>query len=314
MLTALKHLRVPPASRTPGAPRDRPSASQVPLLQQDHRPDPDRDRPAHGAHVPASSPRVPDARRGARPLLGVAGPSTPTRSPARSRARSASSRRWSTCEFPPRPRRPARRATAPRRRRYLNDNKLQGTFPIALCGIETCSEARGMGTQCDEARGMMGTCYADTGNPVLVAPCGVSGCCDLEEGKCEIKDRGSIAPAATTSLRVPPRPRRPMRHATPPPRSDLLHLQPGPIPTEVFQLTELQHLRVPPASPTPGAARDRPSASQALSYQRHHRPDPARDRPAHDADEPASPPRVPDAWRGARQPLDVVGGSSTTSR
>ena len=30
-------LRVPPASPTPGAPRDRPSASQVPLRQRDHR-------------------------------------------------------------------------------------------------------------------------------------------------------------------------------------------------------------------------------------------------------------------------------------
>ena len=92
-LAALEWLRVPPASPTPGAPRDRPSASQVPLLQQDHRPDPDRDRPARGADVPASSPRVPDARRAARPTLGVAGASTATRSPARSRPRSASSRR-----------------------------------------------------------------------------------------------------------------------------------------------------------------------------------------------------------------------------
>ena len=35
----------------------------------------------------------------------------------------------------------------------------------------------------------------------------------------------------------------------------------GPIPTEIGQLTALTDLRVPPASPTPGAARDRPSAS-----------------------------------------------------
>ena len=60
-------LRVHPASPTPGAARDRPSASQGPLAQRDHRPDPDRDRPAHGAEEAASSPRVPDARRGARP-------------------------------------------------------------------------------------------------------------------------------------------------------------------------------------------------------------------------------------------------------
>merc|ERR1712147_418658 len=73
-------LRVPPASLTPGAARDRPSASQGPQRQPDHRPDPARDRPAHGAGVPASSPRAPDARRAARPVLGVAGTSTATRS------------------------------------------------------------------------------------------------------------------------------------------------------------------------------------------------------------------------------------------
>ena len=86
-------LRVPPASPTPGAARDRPSASQVPPIQQDHRPDPDRDRPAHEAEGAASSPCVPDARRGARPTFVVAGGSTATRSTARSRPRSACSRR-----------------------------------------------------------------------------------------------------------------------------------------------------------------------------------------------------------------------------
>ena len=35
----------------------------------------------------------------------------------------------------------------------------------------------------------------------------------------------------------------------------------GTIPTEIGLLTALQYLRVPPASPTPGAPRDRPSAS-----------------------------------------------------
>ena len=93
LLPALEYLRVPSASPTPGAPRDRPSASQGPLRQRDRWPDPERDRPAHGADGPASSPRVPDARRGARQTLGVAGASTATRSPARSRPRSASSRR-----------------------------------------------------------------------------------------------------------------------------------------------------------------------------------------------------------------------------
>ena len=91
LLTALTYLRVPPASPTPGAPRDRPSASQVPRQQPDRRPDPDRDRPARGADDAASSPRVPDARRAARPPLGVAGTSRTTRSPARSRATSVRS-------------------------------------------------------------------------------------------------------------------------------------------------------------------------------------------------------------------------------
>ena len=86
------YLRVPSASPTPGAPRDRPSTSQGPRLYLDHRPDPARDRPAHEAEKPASSPRVPDARRAARPPLGVAGTSATTRSPARSRPRSACSR------------------------------------------------------------------------------------------------------------------------------------------------------------------------------------------------------------------------------
>ena len=35
----------------------------------------------------------------------------------------------------------------------------------------------------------------------------------------------------------------------------------GTFPPEIGQLTGLTRLRVPPASPTPGAARDRPSAS-----------------------------------------------------
>ena len=67
MLTALELLRVTPASPKPGAARVSPSASQGPRLQRDHRPDPDRDRPAHEARTPASSPRVPDAQRNARP-------------------------------------------------------------------------------------------------------------------------------------------------------------------------------------------------------------------------------------------------------
>ena len=104
-------LRVPPASLTPGAPRDRPSAAQAPRQQQDHRHAPDRDGPARGAGPNASSPRVPDARRAPRPPLGVAGTSTTTRSTARSRPRSASSRRCGSCEFPSVP--DARRGARP---------------------------------------------------------------------------------------------------------------------------------------------------------------------------------------------------------
>ena len=62
---------------------------------------------------------------------------------------------------PPRPRRPARRATAPRRRRQLEENQITGTFPPALCYVATCQAA---------------------GNPDLVAPCDKTGCCDLGDG------------------------------------------------------------------------------------------------------------------------------------
>ena len=41
----------------------------------------------------------------------------------------------------------------------------------------------------------------------------------------------------------------------------------GTIPPEIGLLTALTDLRVPPASPTPGAARDRPSASQGPRLQ-----------------------------------------------
>ena len=141
-LTKLTELRVPPASPTPGEPRDRPSTSQVPLLQQDRRPDPARDRPAHEAEGPASSPRVPDARRAARPPLGVAGASTATGSPARSRPRSASSRSWGSCEFPPRPRRPASRATDLRRRRQLYFSKIDGPIPPEIGLLTKLKELR----------------------------------------------------------------------------------------------------------------------------------------------------------------------------
>ena len=50
----------------------------------------------------------------------------------------------------------------------------------------------------------------------------------------------------------------------------------GTIPPEIGQLKKLEYLRVPPASPTPGAARDRPSASQAPLRQQDRRHVPAR--------------------------------------
>ena len=250
-LTKLYSLRVPSASPTSGAARGRPIATQEPRGQPDHRQDPARLRPAHGACVPASSPRVPDARRGARTALGVAGTSRTTRSKDRSRTRSASSRRWCTCEFPPRPRRPTQRANGPRRRRYLQDNQIEGS-----------------------------------------------------------------------------------------------------IPNEIGQLAALDTLRVPPASPTPGPARDRPSASQVARRQQDHRHDPERPlrgpvllgqvwhqprravrldgllrsrgqrgMPSYDLrrvlrsqdhDIAASSLRVPDARRGARPLLGVAGPSTTT--
>ena len=106
------YLRAPPASTTPDTARDCPSASQAPLRQGVHRPDPDRVRPAHGADAPASSPRVPDARRAARPPLGVAGTSRTTRSPARSRALSATSGLATSKEATTSSRRAARRTAA----------------------------------------------------------------------------------------------------------------------------------------------------------------------------------------------------------
>ena len=77
-----------------------------------------------------------------------------------------------TCEFPPRPRRPARRATAPRRRRWLDNNPLTGTFPLALCDVRPCR--------------------ANSGND-LVAPCGSTNCCDLGDGA--LVDDGAVCDA-----------------------------------------------------------------------------------------------------------------------
>ena len=43
-----------------------------------------------------------------------------------------------------------------------DSNKITGTFPLALCDVQTCS--------------------AKDGND-LVAPCGTTGCCDLDDGE-----------------------------------------------------------------------------------------------------------------------------------
>ena len=142
MLTKLEQLRVPPASLTPGAPRDRPSASQVAQQKPDHRAGPDPARPAQEAGPTASSPRV--------------------------------------------PRRPARRATDPRRRRRLGNNQIDGTFPLALCNVQSC--------------------YATYSNPDLVAPCGSKDCCDLGDGTaCPVTIFGvDYDPETTVNLRAPP--------------------------------------------------------------------------------------------------------------
>ena len=73
----------------------------------------------------------------------------------------------------------------------------------------------------------------------------------------------------------------------------------GTIPPEIGELTALKFLRVLPASPTPGAPHDRPSASQDPLRQQDRRPDPDRDRPARGADVPVSSPAFPDARRAA---------------
>ena len=245
LLTALTELRVPPASPTHGAARDRPSASQVPRPQPDHRPDPERGRQAHGAEAAASSPRVPDARRGARSRLGVAGSSSTTRSTVRSRPSFATSR----CVWP----KPAP-TSSPRAARTA-----------AMSGV---ARARSLA--------------------------------------------GPTIPRRRRGCEFPPRPRRPARRATDPRRRRDLNSNKitGPIPAEIGQLTALTALRVPPASTTPGAPRDRPSTSQVPQLQRDHRPDPGQDRRAHGADVPASSPRVPDARRAARPNLGVAGTSA----
>jgi hypothetical protein len=112
-----------------------------------------------------------------------------------------------------------RRATGPRRRRFLEHNQITGTFPLALCEVDNC--------------------YAKYGGNDLVAPCGTTDCCDLgrgaacpptnkptvfpkgwEDDPCYLGSAAWLAtsgyylqifdqcidPRETTELRVPPRP------------------------------------------------------------------------------------------------------------
>ena len=50
----------------------------------------------------------------------------------------------------------------------LHLNQINGTFPSALCDVKTCV-----------AQGTV----ADTDNSDLVAPCGTTGCCGLDDGE-----------------------------------------------------------------------------------------------------------------------------------
>ena len=121
-------LRVPPASPTPGAPRDRPSASQGPRLDRGHRPDPDRDRPAKGAEEAASSPRVPDARRD-RPSASQAPQRKPDRRPDPDRDRLAHGADVpvSSSRVPD-----AQRNARPVLGRLLPTNKIDGPIPTQI--------------------------------------------------------------------------------------------------------------------------------------------------------------------------------------
>ena len=191
------------------------------------------------------------------------------------------------CEFPPRPRRPARRATAPRRRRILERKGLTGPIPTEIGQLTALKELRVPPASADARRaarpthGVVGS-STKTGSPARSRP-------------------RSASSRRCSTCEFPPRPRRPARRATDPRRRRELDENKitGPFPTEFGLLTALEWLRLPPASPTPGAARDRPSASQVPRQQQDQRHDPDHDRPARGAEGPASSPRVPDAWRAA---------------
>ena len=222
-----------------------------------------------------SSLRVPDARRAARPTLGVTGTSTPTRSTARSRPRSASSRRCGTCEFPPRPRRPARRATAPRRRRWLDNNQIDGPIPKQIGLLAALTDLR-----------------VPPASPTPGAPRERASASQVPRE--QQQDLRHVPGRALQRRALPrqggqPRARRAVRHG------QLLRYRKAFVCGHDLR----QVLR----------SRDDDVSAQ---LEQDRRPDPGRDRPAHGADVPASSPRVSDARRAARPPLGVAGTSTTT--
>ena len=76
-------------------------------------------------------------------------------------------------------RRPARRATDPRRRRYLSGNQITGMFPVALCYVQYCS--------------------AKSGNPDLDGPCDTCSAHFLDTGCCDFETCSTGAPTADPS-------------------------------------------------------------------------------------------------------------------
>ena len=248
-------LRVPTASPTPGAARDRPSASQgPPSLDRSHRPDPDRDRPAHGADGDVSffSPASPT-------------PGAPLDRPSASQI----PQRQQNHRPDPETDRPARGADVAASSPRVPDARGAARPPLGVAGTsrETRSPARSRSPSAASRNAM----------PRLAIPT-------------------SSRRAARRTAAISRIDRRARSSATPT------------IPRR------RRSCEFPPRPPTPGAARDRTSASQGprLPLGDCHRPDPARDRPAHGADGAASSPRVPDARRAARPLLDGAGGSTTT--
>ena len=150
---------------------------------------------------------------------------------------------------PPRPRRPARRATAPRRRRNLYDNKIGGPIPpeigqltgLKLLRVPPRPRRPAHRATVPRRRRELGS--NEIGGPI---PPEIGQLTALKELR---------VPAASPT---PGAPRDRPRHRR---YLDNNKIE-GPLPTEIGQLTGLTQLRVPPASPTPGAPRDRPSASQ----------------------------------------------------